>query len=40
MSYCLNFWTDNSLRMIRNWTESQIKIIEALSMPLARFTPA
>ncbi|ACQ68884.1 JmjC domain-containing protein [Candidatus Williamhamiltonella defendens] len=22
MSYCLNFWTDNSLRMIRNWTES------------------
>ncbi|WP_158380031.1 cupin domain-containing protein [Candidatus Williamhamiltonella defendens] len=22
MSYCLHFWTDNSLRMIRNWTES------------------
>ncbi|AYB48321.1 hypothetical protein CJJ19_00895 [Candidatus Williamhamiltonella defendens] len=22
MSYCLNFWTDNSLRMIRNWTGS------------------
>jgi len=22
MSYCLNFWTENSLRMIRNWTES------------------
>ncbi|WP_320412084.1 JmjC domain-containing protein [Candidatus Williamhamiltonella defendens] len=22
MSYCLNFWTDNSLRMIRNWTEA------------------
>ncbi|WP_174891498.1 cupin domain-containing protein [Candidatus Hamiltonella defensa] len=22
LSYCLHFWTDNSLRMIRNWTES------------------
>ncbi|WP_174891346.1 cupin domain-containing protein [Candidatus Hamiltonella defensa] len=22
MSYCLQFWTENSLRMIRNWTES------------------
>ncbi|ATW33051.1 MULTISPECIES: JmjC domain-containing protein [Candidatus Williamhamiltonella] len=22
LSYCINLWTDNSLRMIRNWTES------------------
>nr|WP_320408742.1 winged helix domain-containing protein [Candidatus Hamiltonella defensa] len=22
MGYCLHFWTDNSLRMIRKWTES------------------